>query len=158
MTGASSQLTSNVERGGRHLACPGQVVVLTCRGMGADLLNWATAANGELIQIPYGLCCNQEGDIKTVVPFTANLTKAVEEDSMKMLTSTLTFTFVDALNGITVECYTSVYGENAMKTALMEKNDGESDAVTSHGLNPDLLIFLHQQTLLLPPSLHWSVC
>ncbi len=120
MTGASSQLTSNVERGGRHLACPGQVVVLTCRGMGADLLNWETAANGELIQIPYGHSDN-EGDIKTADPFTANLTEAVEEVSIRMLTSTLSFTFVDALNGVTVQCTTSVNGSVVRIPALVEK-------------------------------------
>ncbi len=120
MTGASSQLTSNVERGRRHLACPGQVVVLTCRGMGADLLNWATEVDNEAIQIPYRLSDN-EGDTKTVGPFTANLTEAVEEVSMKMLTSSLTFTFVDALNKITVECITSINGVVATKTAVVEK-------------------------------------
>ncbi len=124
MTGASSQLTTNVERGGRHLACPGQVVVLTCRGMGADLLNWATADDVGPIQIPYGLS-NNEGDTITLRPFTANLTEAVEDVSMRMLTSTLTFTFVDALYGVTVECVTSVNGDIVISTAHIEKTGNQ---------------------------------
>ncbi len=120
----STQLTSNVERGGRHLACPGQVVVLTCRGMGADLLNWVTEVDNEAIQIPYRLRDN-EGETVTSGPFTANLTEAVEEDSMKMLTSTLTFTFVEALNGVTVNCTTSINGVVATNMALIEKTGNE---------------------------------
>ncbi len=131
MTGASSQLTSNVERGGRHLACPGQVVVLTCRGMGAHFLNWATEFDNDVFQVPYGPSDN-EGTTKTVGPFTGNLTEAVKEDSMKMLISTLTFTFVDALNGVTVMCTTSMNTQVAMSTARIEKTGNQylSDYVT----------------------------
>ncbi len=103
------------------MACPGQVVVLTCRGMGADLLNWIIAVNDETIQVPYVLSSNQEGDTVTISRFTANLTKAVEEDSMKILASTLSFTFVDALNGTTVECHTSVNDEIVIRMAQVEK-------------------------------------
>ncbi len=38
----SAQLTSNVERGGSHLTCPGQVVVLTCSETGTALLLWTS--------------------------------------------------------------------------------------------------------------------
>ncbi len=120
----STQLTSNVERGGRHLACLGQVVVLTCRGMGAELLNWETAVDDEPIQIPYGLS-NNEGDTVTSDPFTANLTEVVEEVSMRMLTSTLTFTFVEALNGVDVMCSTSINGDVVPSTARIEKTGNQ---------------------------------
>ncbi len=92
--------------------------------MGADLLNWATEVDNQSIQIPYGFRDN-EGDTKTVGPFTANLTEAVEEDSMKMLTSTLTFTFVDTLNGVTVNCTTAINSMFVIKTALMEKTGNQ---------------------------------
>ncbi len=67
------------------------------------------------------LYSDNEEDTVTIDPFMVKLTKAVEEDSMRMLTSTLTFTFVDGLNGVTVECTTSMNGSVAIRWALVEK-------------------------------------
>ncbi len=102
---SSAQLTSNVERGGSHLACPGQVVVLTCNEAGATQLIWNSV---EFEAITY-LNTDQEGAIINRMGMntcTANLI----EGSVLRMTSPLMFTFTDSLDGLTVECRTVVGG------------------------------------------------
>ncbi len=116
----SAQLTSNVERGGSNLACPGQVVVLTCNETGTAILNWDSDS---FMEIRYNYGIDQEGTIKPttgVNTFTANLTEAVMEDSVLRMTSTLMFTFTNSLGGLTVECYTLVNGQVMSRMATVE--------------------------------------
>ncbi len=99
----SAQLASNVERGGSHLACPGQVVVLTCNETGTAELTWIS--DGFSPDIVYTVF-EPEGTSKVRMGFTANLTEAFMEGSVLKMTSTLTFTATVSLvlDGLTVEC------------------------------------------------------
>ncbi len=127
----SAVLTSNVERGGSHLACPGQVVVLTCSETGTAILNWNSDIFME-IQYNYGI--DQEGTIKpttAVNTFTANLTEAVTEGSVTRKTSTLTFTFTGSMDGLTVECTTLVNGQVMSRMATVEIT-GTIENTTAH--------------------------
>ncbi len=113
-------LTSNVERGGSHPACPGQVVMLTCSETGTFLLNWDSDS---FMEILYNYGIDQEGTIKPTTgmnTFTANLTEAVTEGSVTRMTSTLTFTFTDSLDGLTVECRTRVNNQLMSRMATVE--------------------------------------
>ncbi len=100
------------------MACPGQVVVLTCREVGSRVLVWNTDRFGEAASYAFGSA--REGVIIRRNIFTANLTKTVMEDSVVKLTSTLSFTFVDTLNGLAVECRTLVSNLVVSRRAIVE--------------------------------------
>ncbi len=144
----SAVLTSNVERGGSHLACPGQVVVLTCSETGTYLLNWISVTfSPDILYSP-------EGTEEVRMGFTANLTEAINDDSVLRMTFTLTFTFTDslAMDGLTVECRTRVNSQTIIRMASVEMTGTYVvENTTACTGQPYLLYtYLHSPTIFAP--------
>ena len=113
-TAASIELTSNVERGERHLACPGQVVVFTCTATETSSLLWDS--NRFQLVAEFGIPADSVGtviDRGVMGRFTANLTQVVPDVVGSTLTATLTFTVTDSLNGTSVKCVSLEQSMNA---------------------------------------------
>ena len=112
-TAASIELTSNVERGGRHLACPGQVVVFTCTATETMNLLWDSNRFQEIEFIFPPDTVGTVIDRGPMDQFTANLTQVVPDVVGSTLTSTLTFTVTKSLNGTSVKCVSREQSMNA---------------------------------------------
>ncbi len=117
----SAQLTSTVERGGSHLACPGQVVVLTCSETGSVLLLWASANIPDITFTADDEEGKEEVAMVGMNTFTFTLTETVMEGSGANMTSTMMLTFIESLDGLTVECRTQLLnGEIVIRMASVE--------------------------------------
>ncbi len=111
-------LTSNVERGGSHLACPGQVVVLTCSETGIAILLWTSANFPDITFTADDAEGKEEVAMVGMNTFTFTLTETAMEGSGANMTSTLMLTFIDSLDGLTVECRTQLLnGEIVIRMA-----------------------------------------